>query len=50
MMKQMKAVALASAIAILSMPALASSDEVKLEVLEHQIEALQARIAALEAY
>jgi hypothetical protein len=50
MMKQMKAAALASAIAILSMPALASSDEVKLEVLEHQIEALQARIAALEAY
>ncbi len=50
MMKQMKAAALASAIAILSIPALASSDEVKLEALEHQIEALRTRIAALEAY
>ncbi len=50
MMRQMKAAALASVIAMLSMPVLASSDESKFEALEHQIEALQARIAALEAY
>ena len=50
MMRQMKAAALASAIAILSTPVLASSDEAKFEALEHQIEALQTRIAALEAY
>jgi len=50
MMKQMKAAALALAIAILPMPALASSDEAKLEALVHQIEALQTRITALEAY
>ena len=50
MMRQMKAAALASVIAMLSMPVLASSDEAKFEALEHQIEALRARIAALEAY
>ena len=50
MMRQMKAAALASVIAMLSMPVLASSDEAKFEALEHQIEALQARITALEAY
>ena len=50
MKKQMKAAALASAIAIVSTPVLASSDEAQFEALEHQIEALQTRIAALEAY
>ena len=50
MMKQMKAAALASLIAIVSPPVLASGDEAKFDALEHQIEALQKRIAALEAY
>ncbi len=50
MMKQMKAAALASLIAIISPPVLASGDDAKFEALEHQIEALQTRIAALEAY
>ena len=49
-MKPLKAAALASIVAIVSTPLLASSDEAKFEALEHQIEALQARIAALEAY
>jgi hypothetical protein len=49
MKKLMKAVALALAIAILSTPVLADSDEAKFKALEHQIEALQTRIAALEA-
>jgi hypothetical protein len=46
----MKAAALASVISIVSTSVLASSDEAKFEALEHQIAALQARIAALEAY
>ncbi len=50
MMKQMKAAALVTAVAMLSTPVLASSDGAKFEALEHQIEALQARIAALEAH
>lgn len=49
-MKQMKAAALASVIALVSTPVLASGDEAKFEALEHQIAALQTRIAALEAY
>ncbi len=49
-MKQMKAAALASVIALVSTPVLASGDEAKFEALEHQIAALQARIAALEAF
>jgi len=48
MKKQMKAVALALVVAGLSMPLLADSDSKKSEALERQIEALQARIAALE--
>ena len=48
MKKRMKAVALALVVAGLSMPLLADSDSKKSEALERQIEALQARVAALE--
>ena len=44
-----KAVSLASLIAILSTPLLADSGKEKSEALERQIEALQARVTALEA-
>ena len=49
MKKQMKAAALASLVAILSTPLLADAGKEKSESLERQIEALQTRIAALEA-
>jgi hypothetical protein len=49
MTKLMKAAALTSLVAILSTPVLADSDDAKSESLERQIEALQTRIAALEA-
>jgi hypothetical protein len=47
--KQVKAILTASAFAALSTPLLADSDGTKIEKLEHQIEALQTRIASLEA-
>ena len=49
MKKRLKAAALVSLAAILSIPVLADSHGEKSDSLEHQIEALQARIAALEA-
>jgi hypothetical protein len=50
MNKQLKAVFAASVLTALSTPLLAESDGAKLEELEGQIKALQARIAALEAH
>ena len=50
MNRQLKGVLAASTLAALSMPLLADSDGAKLEALQRQIEALQTRIAALEAY
>ena len=50
MYMKLKAIFAATALAALSMPLLADSDGAKIEVLERQIEALQARIAALEAH
>jgi hypothetical protein len=50
MIKQMKAAALASLIVTVSMPVLATSDEARFEALERQIQALQTRIATLEAF
>jgi len=50
MSKQLRAVFAASVLAALSTPLLADSDGAKLEELEGQIKALQARIAALEAH
>ena len=49
MNKQLKAILTASILAALSPPLLADDDGSKFEKLEHQIEGLQARIAALEA-
>ena len=49
MNRQLKAILAASILAALSAPLLADSGGAKIEKLEHQIEALQARIAALEA-
>jgi len=45
---QLRAVFAAAMLAALSTPLLADSDGAKFEALEHQIEVLQARIAALE--
>ncbi len=50
MNKQLRAVFAASMLAALSTPLLADSDGAKPEALEVQIEALRARIAALEAH
>ena len=49
MKNRVKATALASLLAILSTPVVADSNKGKFEALERQIEALQTRIAALEA-
>jgi hypothetical protein len=49
MNRQFKAILTVSVLTALSTPLLADSDGAKIEKLEHQIEALQARIASLEA-
>jgi uncharacterized protein YabN with tetrapyrrole methylase and pyrophosphatase domain len=48
MKRQLRAMLAASVLAAVSMPLLADSDGAKIQALERQVEALQARIAALE--
>lgn len=50
MNKELKNILAASALAALAMPALADSDGADIQALQRQIDALQARIAALEAH